>query len=861
MTSEEAPEYTSELNVLSPVSPKPVHYPVPSNIPVLENQIDPVFNQTGTHMVEPLAQQLPPPMYLDQQAGSYTQNLHQQQQQHAQHEHTHSHSNHPEAYMTQQAGQVGQGQTQAPQAQDQGHQAYHQAQEHASIGTDSQTNQVPPVVHYDEKYSYQPAAPGVVASSDAAASASVPSDLPYPSTAAHHLPALSNQSNNEASFQSNSFQPQSQSNVNAPEHPPGADANSLQSLLNNLSNPSHSQAQSTSPSSQVAQPPSGAANTAHAAQHEQAYPIYTNNVQAQQPQQQQQQQQNGGNTNSNVRVGANGLPPPPVASFQQGTKLESQRERKLATGEALDEDDQPWTPEIQQRYDKFLTEERKYVTEGNWEQFPYGSRLFVGNLSSERVTKRDIFHVFHKYGDLAQISIKQAYGFVQFLESGGCSKAISAEQGKTIRGKKIHLEVSKPQKNRNPDPRAPRRSRSPDTGRAGSSSVIPDRYLPGDRRAERDRDRDRNRDRRSRDYRPGRSPSPRSPRSPRSYRGRDRSRDRYDARYRSRSRTPPYGSRGGRFRSPSPPRLSRRNSDDDLPLPRRAPRDVPDVQIIVLDDLDRNFIAWLEHSFTLQGIRVDVLLLSPRLSEAAVVRRQILKGVLAVSRITRINQQTAKIPLQIFDRRAGIENVRFDEYDNLDPTIAAQLVLRAKAAPAYAPPQPVPAPVQYGYGAGVTTAAPNLSNLITSLDPTGLQKLLGVMQPPGIPTGPHPGLPPATALTPDLAKLLGNAAAVRPPPPPLASPGIQTPGLQSPPSYVQPPHPQQDPLAALRNNPTLASLLAQQQQSPQNMSVPHLGVQTPDMRSPVQPQRPQTLPNPGQPDMADILAKLGSYRR
>ncbi|KAH0256419.1 hypothetical protein KCU71_g21910, partial [Aureobasidium melanogenum] len=87
MTSEEAPEFTSELNVLSPVSPKPVHYPVPSNIPVLENQIDPVFNQTGTHMVEPLPQQLPPPMYLDQQAGSYTQNLHQQQQQHAQHEH------------------------------------------------------------------------------------------------------------------------------------------------------------------------------------------------------------------------------------------------------------------------------------------------------------------------------------------------------------------------------------------------------------------------------------------------------------------------------------------------------------------------------------------------------------------------------------------------------------------------------------------------------------------------------------------------------------------------------------------------------------------------------------------------------
>jgi hypothetical protein len=371
----------------------------------------------------------------------YNQDLHQQQH-HVQH--AQSHLNHPEAYMTQQA--VGLGQTQAP-SQNQGPQAYHQAQEQASsIGTDSQTNQVPPVVHYDEKYSYQPAASGAVASSDALApaTASVPSDIPYPSTAAHHLPALSTQSNNEASFQSNSFQAQSHANsssanASVSELPPGVEANSLQSLLNNLSHASHSQAQSTSPSSQVAQTPSNAANSANNAQQEQAYPTYTNDLQAQQaqqPQQQQQQQQaNGGQTTNHVA--ANGLPPPPVASFQQAIKLESQRERKQAAGEALDEDDQPWTPETQHRYDNFLTEERKYVTEGNWEQFPYGSRLFVGNLSSERVTKRDIFHVFHKYGDLAQISIKQAYGFVQFLESVGCSKAINAEQGKTIRGKKI----------------------------------------------------------------------------------------------------------------------------------------------------------------------------------------------------------------------------------------------------------------------------------------------------------------------------------------------------------------------------------------------------------------------------------------
>jgi len=53
------------------------------------------------------------------------------------------------------------------------------------------------------------------------------------------------------------------------------------------------------------------------------------------------------------------------------------------------------------------------------------------------VTKRDLFHVFHKHGKLAQISIKQAYGFVQFLEAASCYEALNAEQGEIIRGRKI----------------------------------------------------------------------------------------------------------------------------------------------------------------------------------------------------------------------------------------------------------------------------------------------------------------------------------------------------------------------------------------------------------------------------------------
>lgn len=42
------PEYRGKT--LTPVSPRPVHIPEPSNIPVLENQMDPVFNETSTHI-------------------------------------------------------------------------------------------------------------------------------------------------------------------------------------------------------------------------------------------------------------------------------------------------------------------------------------------------------------------------------------------------------------------------------------------------------------------------------------------------------------------------------------------------------------------------------------------------------------------------------------------------------------------------------------------------------------------------------------------------------------------------------------------------------------------------------------------
>ena len=63
--------------------------------------------------------------------------------------------------------------------------------------------------------------------------------------------------------------------------------------------------------------------------------------------------------------------------------------------------------------------------------------MLTGNLPTEKVTKRDLFYIFHKYGKLAQVSIKQAYGFIQFHDSAACYRALDLEQGQEVRGRKM----------------------------------------------------------------------------------------------------------------------------------------------------------------------------------------------------------------------------------------------------------------------------------------------------------------------------------------------------------------------------------------------------------------------------------------
>lgn len=488
----------------------------------------------------------------------------------------------------------------------------------------------------------------------------------------------------------------------------------------------------------------------------------------------------------------NGLAPPPslpsqhTSGFAAQSSIEPQTQTSQLYLPQPSDTERPWGPEIQQIYDKFLEDERMYVTEGVWDKFPLGSRLFVGNLPTEKVTKRDLFHIFHKYGQLAQISIKQAYGFVQFLQAADCQAALQAEQGVELRERLLHLEISKPQRNtRNANQGGNRtiqrrRSRSPDRA---VSRMNPDhgnyssRPPYSDYRDEPVRRRD--------DYRPVRSPSPKGYRNRDEFRGRD---DRYGG-------SPQLGSNG--FPGAGSPAL-----DDDamLPLPRRAPRDVPDVQLLVLEDVGHQLVNFVEQGFRAKGLTAQTTWLNPRLALAAVIKRQIIEGVQAVVKLTRGVQYNSKIPLQVFDRSPGTTNVNFNEYVDLDVPIAADIVIQArqkermaaqKPAPSpypqqiFQPPLPPPqyqqTPVQQHYGQqpmhqyqaprpqsqqyhppnpnqyGTSQHSPQTPNSGGS----NLQELLANLnrQPPGNPSQPQQQTTPTQQAGPDLAGLLQNVAA------------------------------------------------------------------------------------------------------
>ncbi|KAG9250518.1 putative RNA-binding protein [Emericellopsis atlantica] len=369
------------------------------------------------------------------------------------------------------------------------------------------------------------------------------------------------------------------------------------------------------------------------------------------------------------------LPPRPPQPAAPGNSLPSQHHPGAPAPATEDQEPAAEAPatgttsedDYQRNWERFLADERQYMTEAQWDRFPEGSRIFIGNLSSDKVSKRDVFDIFYRFGRLAQISLKSAYGFVQYHTVQEGSSALQHLEGYEVKGRRIHLEISKLQDKGKKNDR-----RSPDRDRGGRDS----------RRNGRHENRGRNHSPRRGNYSDG-------------Y-GRDGG---YGDR-RNRSRSPEYGRHGNAHRQRSPMGYGHRSSGSGPDMPqRRFGPDVPDVQLLLSPGLNPDFIAWVEQPFKDKGLAVKSMYIDPRAGgKDQIIQQQAADGVHAVIELDMRAQNMGKVPALAFDRSNGNANVRFDQYADLEPHVVAAVVLDKKSSHARQGYQPPPYAAPQGYG-------------------------------------------------------------------------------------------------------------------------------------------------------------------
>ena len=400
----EAPHYNGKT--LSPASPKPIHIPEPHNIPVLQNQTDPIFNLVSTHMDGPtypstatltsrdpqgLAQQPPGGEHVE----GAVENVITMNGQHDGHGHN-----------------SGQGEDLSHGQEDQNTSPNHAstAQPSSSTGASSSISALAQsnLASFTQNYSRDHDAEGPPAISTHQSFSTAPVNLPT------------------------TTYPIAQENSEVSQKPPDEDLNvdngNIQALLDNLI-ASASAAPSTEPNAsptanapstvpQVASPsnaqipiaalptPAGLPPRPPPQEEPAIHPNYTpgqsirsyhnppnqaapGTTSTTQPNSSYRASQNYPSSNA---VGSNGMGPPPAATFQQGLPAQQQQEQQRdefgrnATRSEIQA--QGATAQIQlgpdrdQAYQDFLRDEAIYVSEGTWDRFPQGSRLFIGMVSS-----------------------------------------------------------------------------------------------------------------------------------------------------------------------------------------------------------------------------------------------------------------------------------------------------------------------------------------------------------------------------------------------------------------------------------------------------------------------------------------------
>jgi nuclear polyadenylated RNA-binding protein 3 len=392
----EPPEFHTKIQ--SPLSPTPLHPPEPTNIPLLQKQIDPVFNMTSTHIDPPQsAVAFPASSSLDPIASSVVAD-------------SPADSSFSDAYKEEVGGkEMGQD---ALANQDAVSDDYAM-----TFDTDGEEHSDSQDVSRDVVEQETGALPARKLILDSSQSGPV-NDPTQPHPLPTHLRAGAAATSNPESTAVQTETETTQPNANSYEEIASGEID-IQQLLDNITaNAEKNEAVSalntpTSANLSIDSiPKAGSGLPTHASlppRPQVPRPNYNDDI----------SKYHTGTTNFSqplstyksppgvnvpiVAAGApgtytdarNGLPPPPTVSFRQlppntgspispGTypqvsRVPTQdRPARPDPSEDVGDSDIRWGPDIQKKYDQFLAEERVYVTDGQWDRFPVGSRLFIG---------------------------------------------------------------------------------------------------------------------------------------------------------------------------------------------------------------------------------------------------------------------------------------------------------------------------------------------------------------------------------------------------------------------------------------------------------------------------------------------------
>jgi hypothetical protein len=341
---------------LTPESPKPLHYPSPSNIPILEMQMDPLLNEPALSIGTPASFQYP------QQTQTQTPSAHSSTSYYTEPQTAQNPQNAPAS------GSAGVGPAGFPHMS-----AYNGAMGAQTLLSPSNHNFSAP---------QQPAS----SFSDA-----------------NSAPAQEARSAYPFAYDANSYvaqQPQAQS-VSGDHYQTPANAITIdvQALLDKLSTPANNGV-----SSQYATPPVPPQSTqgASSASTLPAAP----NLPPRPPPQAKPATHPNYNPNDDIRSyhphsGHRGSTQLQPLNIRGGPEESAKRSNVSPTTPSYgprpsndggrsatpddDDEDQRWPPEVNKLYEDFLDQERRYVTEGQWDQFPMGSRLFIGEMGQNAV--------------------------------------------------------------------------------------------------------------------------------------------------------------------------------------------------------------------------------------------------------------------------------------------------------------------------------------------------------------------------------------------------------------------------------------------------------------------------------------------